>query len=242
MKQMHNLPEVLTNAGTIACFQLARLKYWGIYGLIRKMPYTRTSGTGSSQDYWDRRAKSYGRQYGRRHDLPLLRSIIVHRFSQIRTVTEFGCGTGTNLSALARQFPEIRFTGVDHSERMLEVARTNLRGFPNVALRQADLENVHTVPKERQDLVFTRSVLQHITPNGVRALLEFTLTHTCRWFYLEELQIRGYGDGVELRFPGFPNGLFYNHHYDEIVVQWGRIKKLRYKRLIIIQLLAMHGE
>jgi S-adenosylmethionine-diacylgycerolhomoserine-N-methlytransferase len=42
------------------------------------------------------------------------------------TVLEIGCGTGRNLIAAARAWPEARFFGIDISEAMLETARTNI--------------------------------------------------------------------------------------------------------------------
>ncbi len=41
-------------------------------------------------------------------------------------VLEVGCGTGRNLIAAARLFPDARFTGIDISQEMLATARTNV--------------------------------------------------------------------------------------------------------------------
>lgn len=42
------------------------------------------------------------------------------------SVLEIGCGTGRNLIAAARQWPDARFYGIDISEAMLETARTKV--------------------------------------------------------------------------------------------------------------------
>jgi S-adenosylmethionine-diacylgycerolhomoserine-N-methlytransferase len=42
------------------------------------------------------------------------------------TVLEIGCGTGRNLIAAARAWPEARFFGIDISEAMLETARAKV--------------------------------------------------------------------------------------------------------------------
>ena len=42
------------------------------------------------------------------------------------TVIEIGCGTGRNLIAAARKFPEARFFGIDISREMLSTARANI--------------------------------------------------------------------------------------------------------------------
>ncbi|MBX9795486.1 class I SAM-dependent methyltransferase [Sphingomonas sp.] len=41
------------------------------------------------------------------------------------TVLEIGCGTGRNLIAAAKRFPQARYFGIDISEAMLETARAN---------------------------------------------------------------------------------------------------------------------
>jgi len=45
----------------------------------------------------------------------------------VRSLLEVGCGTGRNLAALARLFPEARLTGLDLSPHMLRRARSALR-------------------------------------------------------------------------------------------------------------------
>ena len=42
------------------------------------------------------------------------------------TVLEIGCGTGRNLIAAARKWPDARFYGIDISEAMLETARAKI--------------------------------------------------------------------------------------------------------------------
>lgn len=57
------------------------------------------------------------------------------------TVLELGCGTGRNLIAAAKRYPDARFFGVDISEHMLETARHNIdrAGLSGrIELRQGD--------------------------------------------------------------------------------------------------------
>ncbi|GGB51742.1 O-methyltransferase [Roseibium aquae] len=42
------------------------------------------------------------------------------------TVLEMGCGTGRNLVAAARRYPDVRFVGLDISDQMLETARATI--------------------------------------------------------------------------------------------------------------------
>ena len=57
------------------------------------------------------------------------------------TVLEVGCGTGRNLIAAARRFPDARYFGIDISREMLTTARTNIAraGLSDrIALAQGD--------------------------------------------------------------------------------------------------------
>lgn len=57
------------------------------------------------------------------------------------TVLEIGCGTGRNLIAAARMWPDARFYGIDISEAMLETARAKVAraGFADrITLAQGD--------------------------------------------------------------------------------------------------------
>jgi S-adenosylmethionine-diacylgycerolhomoserine-N-methlytransferase len=44
-------------------------------------------------------------------------------------ILEVGCGTGRNLAALARRFPQAQITGLDLSDAMLAIARKKTAGF-----------------------------------------------------------------------------------------------------------------
>lgn len=56
------------------------------------------------------------------------RDVLIDRLqvSQGQSVLELGCGTGRNLIAAARKYPQARFYGVDISEAMLVTARENI--------------------------------------------------------------------------------------------------------------------
>ncbi len=56
----------------------------------------------------------------------LLRRLDQRRFEP-RSILEVGCGTGSNLLALARRYPTAELVGIDLSESMLERARRKLR-------------------------------------------------------------------------------------------------------------------
>ena len=64
------------------------------------------------------------------------------------SVLEIGCGTGRNLIAAARRFPDARCFGIDISEAMLETARANVAraGLSDrITLAQGDATQFDTV-------------------------------------------------------------------------------------------------
>jgi SAM-dependent methyltransferase len=80
-------------------------------------------------------------------------------------VADVGCGTGHTLIALARQFPDVEFTGIDVVEQAVLAARNRVadEGLCNVRFIRADLAQ----PVEhvgRFDVVLCLGVLHHL-PN-----------------------------------------------------------------------------
>jgi 2-polyprenyl-3-methyl-5-hydroxy-6-metoxy-1,4-benzoquinol methylase len=89
-----------------------------------------------------------------------------------RRVLDAGCGTGQRLVAMARQFPQAEFTGLDLSTTSLEVASSLVakNGLSNVKLTQADLSS-GSIPG-RYDVVVSTGVIHHLpSPRaGIEAL------------------------------------------------------------------------
>ncbi|MBI3049391.1 MAG: metalloregulator ArsR/SmtB family transcription factor [Acidobacteria bacterium] len=84
------------------------------------------------------------------------------------TVGDLGCGTGQLAETLA---PHVhRVIAVDASPDMLTAARTRLGGFPNVDVRQGELE---TLPLQAGELdAALLSLVLHYSPDPARALAE----------------------------------------------------------------------
>jgi S-adenosylmethionine-diacylgycerolhomoserine-N-methlytransferase len=87
-----------------------------------------------------------------------------------RRVLEVGCGTGRNLAALAKAFPEAEIVGLDLSEEMLRIAREKTAAFgERVRLLQgAYLEPV--AEGELFDLIVFSYYLSMINPGYTEAL------------------------------------------------------------------------
>jgi SAM-dependent methyltransferase len=99
-------------------------------------------------------------------------------------VLELGCGAGANLIAMAYQYPECRFAGIDLSRRAIEAGSELVGelGLENIELRYCDLMEV-TEPFGRFDYIIAhglyswvppaardkimRIFAEHLTPNGI---------------------------------------------------------------------------
>jgi SAM-dependent methyltransferase len=82
-----------------------------------------------------------------------------------RRALEIGCGPGRLLKPLSRHFGEIH--GVDISDEMINLARTNLRGIPHAHPHHAPESNLAAFADDSFDLVYSFAVFQHIPDRDV---------------------------------------------------------------------------
>jgi ubiquinone/menaquinone biosynthesis C-methylase UbiE len=76
-------------------------------------------------------------------------------------VLEIGCGNGYTLNILQPAFPKIKFTGLDFSEDLLEIARK--RNLSNVSFEQGDVRELK-YEDESFDAIFTeRCIINLLT-------------------------------------------------------------------------------
>lgn len=89
-------------------------------------------------------------------------------------VLEIGCGTGAQSEILLRRYPEISLTGLDLSEKQLEVAKKNLQSLTiakdRYELFQMNGEDLR-FPENSYDVVFICWFLEHV-PHPERVLSE----------------------------------------------------------------------
>lgn len=76
----------------------------------------------------------------------------------VRSVLDFGCGTGESAPMLASAFPGSDVTGVDSSEASIDVARRKFAG-PHVQFSSA----AH-LDRDRFDVIYVNGVFHHIPP------------------------------------------------------------------------------
>jgi ABC-2 type transport system ATP-binding protein len=120
--------------------------------------------------YWGRFAASYDGDGEYVVGKPILQAI-VKRLSAERDLgdcVEFGCGTGYLTGAIAGNARHLIAT--DLSDEMLEVARTQLRGFQKVTIQKADCG--HTgFPADTYDTVLMANLL-HVVDSPSLCLKE----------------------------------------------------------------------
>jgi ubiquinone/menaquinone biosynthesis C-methylase UbiE len=105
------------------------------------------------EHYWSRYSHSYDRDgehvVGKRILRTIEEELLKERSSG--NAIEFGCGTGYFTKAIARNAK--RVVATDLSDKMLEVARSQLRDFKNVTIQKADCATT-TFPAASFDSVF----------------------------------------------------------------------------------------
>jgi SAM-dependent methyltransferase len=103
--------------------------------------------------------------------------------STSRTVLDLGCGPGEITCELARRFPEVRITGVDHSVVAIEraQAQASRMGLANVTFVAEDLSTFS--PQEPVDLIALFDAFHHI-PDPDAFVARFG-QFTSRFFLME---------------------------------------------------------
>jgi SAM-dependent methyltransferase len=105
-------------------------------------------------------------------------------------VLELGSGTGDLLIALARQRPDLRFTGVEPQQSYVDFARGAAagRGIANVSFEAGRAEDLASVfsRQERFDRILSNDVLHHIpeSKDVLRAAASVAYAAT-RWLAIE---------------------------------------------------------
>jgi ubiquinone/menaquinone biosynthesis C-methylase UbiE len=81
-----------------------------------------------------------------------------------RSVVDLGCGPATQLSQIAALNPDIHFTGIDLSQRMLEDARVHTEhvGLDNIRLLHDDICSLKSIPDHSADGVISTLALHHL--------------------------------------------------------------------------------
>ena len=166
---------------------------------------------------------SFGDEYAKRNRVdwqrrvPFWKNIILT--TGARSVLEFGCGSGWNLSAIKRSFPDVDLQGMDVNQTARSEAMV---ATPNI---WENWRNAYKV-----ELVFTSGVLIHISPEDLlhtmSSLYNYSTDYILAIEYHEpeetEVKYRGYKEKLWKR----PYGDLYLHHFPNLtLVSQGYLQK-----------------
>ncbi len=79
---------------------------------------------------------------------------------QNKQVIDIGCGGGIYTKELALMGAKI-VVGLDFSKEILQAAKENCKGFPNISFIHGDAHNI-PYPNETFDLIISRAVIHHL--------------------------------------------------------------------------------
>lgn len=98
-------------------------------------------------------------------------NITIRRFADLtapylkdlNSVLDLGCGTGEITCELAKRFPNVMFSGVDHSETGISRAKNNAQSLDlkNISFLAADMGNF--IPESNVDIVLMFDSFHHLT-------------------------------------------------------------------------------
>jgi len=126
----------------------------------------------NTEDFWK---GEFGDEYTKRNRVdwqrrvPFWKNIILT--TGARSVLEFGCGAGWNLSAITRAFPDVALEGIEINDVAAEETRE--AAFPvwgGWSCPEHDLGKF--------DLVFTAGVLIHIHPDRLKPTMTEIVNHS----------------------------------------------------------------
>lgn len=98
----------------------------------------------------------------------------------ISSVFEFGTNIGANLEAIRHVAPNVTINGIEINPLAVRICRE--RGFDNV-----NQDSIVSYKSQKQyDLVFSRGVLIHITPQHLKTVLTTMYDSSCRYILIWE--------------------------------------------------------
>ena len=150
------------------------------------------------RNQYDRLADIYDLRW---HNYILNTLTFLHNWEEIEpqsTILDVACGTGEFERLLLNQNPTQKITGIDISEKMLNIAREKYRAYPSVKFHQA---SVHSLPFSSQsfDVVVSANAFHYfdepevalaemkrvLKPNGKIIILDwnkdYPVCRICDW-------------------------------------------------------------
>lgn len=148
-------------------------------------------------------------RYDWRMRIPFWKSIIDK--TGARSVYEFGCNVGYNLSAIRRAFPDVQVRG--HDINLVAAIYAKCAGL-NVERAQDRPLGVHS------ELSFTAGVLIHIAPENLRAFMQRVIDASSGWVLAVEYDVDIHLVSQEVEYRG-RTGLLWRRDYGALYENMG---------------------
>ncbi len=135
-------------------------------------------------EIWNFWADKYDKLWVQKYSLRPTRKYILHVMSEINTgkglkILDLGCGSGQLINELYESFDNIEITGIDFSEKMLEVSKNKNPCASHIMLDVAELHKL----KEKFDVIIcTHSLPYYKEPDIVMKELRRLLKDNGRIF------------------------------------------------------------
>jgi SAM-dependent methyltransferase len=122
------------------------------------------------EDYWGKFARTFDEDQKYIVGEAIQRTIIAKLSAErdLGNVVEFGCGGGYYTGVIAKNSKQVVATEI--SDEMLEMARKQLEGFPNITVQKADCYST-AFPAEAFDSVVMINLI-HVIDNPLNSLKE----------------------------------------------------------------------
>lgn len=137
-----------------------------------------------------------------------------------KTLLELGAGTGANVRALYRLFPDLEITALEINE---QAVKTLLGGMPKPIMIQSSV--LGWIPARKWDMVLTKGLLIHIPPAQLPEVYD-TIYQACgRWILLAEY----YSPRLEMiPYRGESDRLWKGPHAEQMLKRYDGLRLLDY--------------
>jgi len=117
----------------------------------------------SNLEHWESLAKQFGTQVFATTKCKTIKQLEIYALSKHLkdgvSVLEVGAGNGFNIIALAQQFPNSQFVGMDYSKEMVRQAYENAKGLSNVIFVVGDVTSLNYVDEYFDIVISDRCII-----------------------------------------------------------------------------------
>ncbi len=144
-----------------------------------------------------------------------------------RSILDVGCGPGNNAKILSELNPDYKITGIDLSDKMLELARINA---PECIFKRIDIRNLETNIK--YDAIIASFCIVHLSLQETKQLISKarSILNNYGVFYISFME--GKANGFEKTSFSSSNKIYFNYHTKEQIKYLLKSNKLNILEII----------